>query len=142
MTGFITRRRLIWSFAGVTGGVALAGAGSLAACGRATRVAFAWMPERLAETLSEVFEPERLARHWAEVGRQSAAADEILDRPGLVAALEMDCIESRRALVRKQFAEDFAAGDVIVADRLLVARSEYLIAAFCMATVSSDAGNV
>jgi hypothetical protein len=99
-----------------------------------TQVTTAQMSDRLAATLPEVFEPERLARHWQISMAGSAAADEILDRPGLVAALNVDCIATRRTMVRQQFKDDFATRDVIVADRLLVARSEYLIAALCMTT--------
>jgi coenzyme F420-reducing hydrogenase delta subunit len=133
MTGLITRRRLFWAFAGATGGIVIVGAGSLAACHRMTgEASLHLMPERLAETLPEVFEPERLAQHWRSAPEDWALATEILERPGLVAALRTECVATRRATVRAQFAEDFFTGDVVMADRLLVARSEYLIAALCM----------
>lgn len=133
MTGFITRRRLLWSLAGTAGGVAIAGAGSLAVCHHLTEeVSLDRIPQRLAETLPEVFEPERLARHWRKLSGDRAVATEVLERPGLVAALRTECVVTRRAMVRAQFAEDFSTGEVIVADHLLVSRSEYLIAALCI----------
>lgn len=135
MNGFVTRRRLLWTVAGATGSLVIAGASSGVVCNHARNVTERSVQKRLVGTLPEVFEPERLARHWRDSVGHIAPVDEILGRPGLVAALDAACVGARRTLVRAQFAEDFAAGDVVVADRLLVARSEYLISAVCINAV-------
>lgn len=132
MSALVTRRAILLTLAGGMGAVALAGAGSLAACNRLVTADARDAAERLAPTLAEVFAPERLARHWRHTVDESALVQEILCRPGLAAALDIDCIASRRAAVRAQFATEFAAGDVVLADRLLVARSECLIASICL----------
>ena len=135
MTRLITRRGVLLTLAGGAGGVALIGAGSLVACNRTVTADARAVTERLAATLPEVFAPDRLARHWPGPAGADALTHEILRRPGLVAAMEMDCIASRRAAVRAEFAREFAVGDIVVADRLLVARSECLIAALCLSGV-------
>ena len=132
MTRLITRRGLLLTLAGGLGGITLIGAGSRVACNRMTTADAGEVVRRLAATLPEVFDPDRLARHLGHPGGEASLVSEILSRPGLVAALETDCIARRRAEVRAQFAREFAAGDIVVADRLLVARSECLIAALCL----------
>jgi hypothetical protein len=113
------------------GGIVLAGAlgvgGSLVAC-NSTRLATLPL-ERLDVALLDIREPGRIGRAWrTRVGLPAVEAG-FLARPGLVAALAPDCAETRRARIRAEVRADFAAGDVVVADRWVVARSECLIAA-------------
>lgn len=113
------------------GGIVLAGAlgfgGSLVACNLG-RVA-ALPLERLDVALLDIRAPGRIGRAWrARVGLPAVEA-EFLGRPALVAALGPDCAETRRARIRAEVRADFAAGDVVLADRWVVARSECLIAA-------------
>ena len=134
MKRFISRRGLLWSAAGAAGAVAVVGAGSAAVCGRVSQASLDAMPERLYAMLPEVFEPLRLARHWQASASETDLVDEILSRPALLTAVETECPEKRRNIIRTQFADDFLVGDIVLANRLLVARSEYLVAAFCMAS--------
>jgi hypothetical protein len=132
----IRRRTVLIGLAGTLAAVAAAGAGSLVACNR-VRSAAADVPTaaaRLADALPEVFAPERLARHWAGAGTadRSAVLAELLGRPRLATALGADCPATRRALVRAEIAEDFATGRHLVADRIVAARTECLIAALCL----------
>ncbi len=127
-----TRRGIVLSIAGTLGGIGVAGAGSLLACHRFVAADTGDEAMRLAATLPEVFAPARLARHWKGPSHPGQLLAEIRARPGLTQALELECIASRRRAVRSQFAQDFAAGDTVVVDRLMVARSECLIACFCL----------
>ena len=124
------RRGVLLGLAGLLGGLGLVGAGSVAVCSR--RIAAAEASLRLAEALPEVFAPARLAAHWQGPRDPDRLAAAVMARPHLLAALETDCIASRRAHVRAQIVADFAAGAMVVADRLVVADSECLIAALCL----------
>ncbi|MGY6633657.1 MAG: hypothetical protein ACXIU8_07910 [Alkalilacustris sp.] len=133
MTRRSTRRRVLLGLGAGVAGVALFGVGSLALCNR--RVAAlppADVALRLAEALPEVFAPERLARHWPDRGTAEQLAAEIQARPRLAAAVAAPCPARRRAEVRAQLAEEFARGEIEVVDRLVVARSECVIAALCL----------
>lgn len=128
----LSRRALLWGTVGTLGAVAALGAGSLVACNR--RLAEADPREaavRLAEALPEVFAPRRLAAHWHEGGQPEALLQALQSRPAMRRALAADCPASRRALVRAEIAADFAAGDICIVDRLVVSRTEALVASLC-----------
>ncbi len=127
-----TRRGILLGLAGTLGGIGVAGAGSLFACQRLVTADAGSAAMHLAATLPEVFAPERLARHWQGTTNPVQLLAEIRDRSGLAHALELECIASRCLAVRSQFARDFASEDIVLVDRLMVARSECLIAAFCL----------
>jgi hypothetical protein len=131
-----SRRALLWGSLGTLGGIAALGAGSLWACNRGLLAAGpglapAEAARRLAEALPEVFEPARLAAHWHEGGSPAALTRALEARPRVRDALAADCPAIRRTLLREAIAADFAAGDIVIADRLVVSRTECLVAALC-----------
>ena len=132
MSRIFTRRRVLVSLAAGVGGIALFGVGSVAVCNRRVAVAPAEAARRLAEALPEVFAPRRLAAHWPGSASPDQLTAEVLARPRLVAALEATCPARCRAEVRAQLSEEFARGEIEVVDRLVVARSECVIAALCL----------
>ena len=141
MRRLISRRTLLWGSIGTLGAFAVLGVGSLAACNRrfaeaAPPIRPAEVAARLAEALDYVFAPGRLARHWPEGDSATALVAAVYARPRLRAALATDCTASRRALVRDEISEDFATGDICVTDRLVVSRTECLIASLCVARPS------
>lgn len=130
------RRVLLWGLAAGLGGVAMLGAGSLAVCTRRTAALEApAMAARLAEALDAVFQPARLAAAWS--GQDAAAlAAEVAACPDLCAAARADCPATRRVLLEARFARDFAEGRVELVDRLVVSRTECLVAALCLGPAS------
>lgn len=132
-----SRRALLWGSAGTLAAVAALGAGSLVACNRrladgAPALGPAEGATRLAEALDEVFAPARLAAHF-EAGPPAALLDALNDRPRIREALASDCTATRRALLRAEIRADFAAGDTCTVDRLVVSRTEALVARLCLA---------
>lgn len=101
--------------------------GSLLACNR-TRIA-ALPLERLDVALLDIRAPERIGSAYrAQVGLPAVEAA-FLGKRGLVEAIAHECPETRRGRIRTEIRADFTAGDVVVADRWVMARSECLIAA-------------
>jgi hypothetical protein len=130
-----SRRALLWGSAGTLAAVAALGAGSLVACNR--RLADAGLDPaeaatRLAEALDEVFAPARLAAHWGDDGAPAALLDALRHRPRIREALATDCPATRRALLRAEIRDDFAAGDICLVDRLVVSRTEAMVARLCV----------
>lgn len=124
----LTRRILIAGGGVVVLGTAAAAAGSLVFCARESRLA--GLPlERLDVALADIAAPDRLARALRAAERPEAIEAAFLGRGDLLETLRVDCPESRRAAIRSAFREDFRRGDVVVADRWIVARAEGLIAA-------------
>ena len=123
----LSRRTFFAAGGGLVALGAAAFGGSLVYCGRES---FAALPlERLDVALADIRAPERIGRSYlAAVGRTSVE-EGVLGKAGLLDALRRDCPETRRADIRAQFRADFAAGDVVVADRWVVSRSECLVAA-------------
>ncbi len=82
---------------------------------------------RLFAAIVDIVEPETVGAAYAaghareDVMRQLAGKDRLLAAAGVL------CDESRRAELRESFREDFCAGDVLVADRWVVSRSECII---------------
>ena len=132
MSRFFSRRRVLLGLAATLGGVVALGAGSRVVCDRRVAVSARDLAHRLAAALPDVFAPERLALHWTPPAGVEGLVAEVMARPQLVAALQTECEASRRAQIRAQLAEDFFRGDVVVVDRLVVARSECVIAAMCL----------
>lgn len=138
MSRFLTRRGFLWGSVGTLGVIAGLGAGSMFACNRrmadgGPQIDPDEAARRLAAALDEVFAPERLAAHWPGTDRPDALLTAVQERPRLRAALDAACPATCRALVRAEIAADFGAGDICVTDRLVVSRTECLIACLCLA---------
>jgi hypothetical protein len=129
----ISRRALLWGTTGTLGALAALGVGSAFACNRMLAAARgpAEAATRLSGALTEVFAPDRLAAHWPGTESPAALLDALRARPRIAAALATDCPATRRALLRAEIAQDFAAGDICVTDRLVASRTECLVARLC-----------
>jgi len=110
----------------ILGGAAFGGSAIWCARGRD---AAALPLDRLDVALGDIREPGRIARAWRAAAGGDETAAELLRRPAILEAMVPDCPETRRGLIRAGVRAEFAAGDTVVADRLIVARSEALIAA-------------
>jgi hypothetical protein len=122
----ITRRGIL------LGTVALIGAGaggSILACRPGAEETAALDPGRLRAALADIVAPERIGRAYRAGRGRDELAGELASKPGLLAAASQTCPATLRARLRAQVREDFRRGDVVVADRFVVARSECIVAA-------------
>jgi hypothetical protein len=122
----ITRRGV------VLGTVALVGTGagaSVLACRPGADGQAGLDPARLRVALADIVAPERIGRAYGAGRARAALLAEFAARPGLVTAAAQDCPATLRSLLRDQVRADFRTGDVVVADRFVVARSECIVAA-------------
>lgn len=124
----LTRRTVVLGAGGLAALAAADYGGSLAVCGRVDIAALLPL-DRLDVALAGMRAPERIGRAWRS--REGLAATEaaFLASPDLLRAAATECPETRRVLFRSRFRADFAAGDVVIADRWVVSRSECLVAA-------------
>ena len=123
----LTKRAFLAGAIGFAGFGLLGFGGSVIVCNRKRLSALPL--ERLDIALVDIRAPERIGGAYrAQVGLAAVEAA-FLGNPGLLAAIASDCPETRRGRIRTVIRADFVAGDVIVTDRWVVARSECLIAA-------------
>jgi hypothetical protein len=129
----LSRRALLWGTTGTLGTLAVLGVGSAFACDRLMTAARtpAEAAARLSAALPEVFAPDRLSAHWPGEESPADLLAELGARPRIAAALATDCTATRRAFLRAEIAQDFAAGDICVTDRLVASRTECLVARLC-----------
>lgn len=85
--------------------------------------------DRLRDILAEIRLPARIGRACREGKDTGALLMEFAAVPGLRAAAAHSCPDAARAILRAQARKDFRRGDVVVTDRLVMARSECIIAA-------------
>jgi hypothetical protein len=124
----LTRRVLIAGGGAVVLAGAAAAGGGLALCGAGSRLA--GLPlERLDVALLDIRAPDRICQALREASPPAALEEAFLRRADLLEVLRFDCEATRRGALRMAVREDFRRGDILVADRLIVARSEALIAA-------------
>ena len=122
----ITRRDVVLGTAALIG----TGAGaSVLACRPGTDGQAALDPERLRVALADIIAPERIGRAYGAERTRHDLLAELEACPGLVRAAAQTCPATLRGLLRDQVREDFRNGDVLVADRFVVARSECILAA-------------
>lgn len=120
-----TRRGVLIGTAAI---VATGAAASALACRPRVQDA-ALDPGRLRVVLAHIHAPERVGRAY-RLGRDTGILlAELEARAGLCEVAAASCPEAARAALRVQVAEDFRRGDVVVADRLVMARSECILAA-------------
>lgn len=125
----ILSRRTFFAAGGSLVALGLVGFGGSAIwCGRESLSATLPL-ERLDVALADIAAPTRIGQ--AYLAREGHAAVEamFLAKTDLVTALAIECPETRRGRIREVARADFSAGDVVIADRWIVARSECLVAA-------------
>ncbi|MEJ6396202.1 hypothetical protein V8J82_23310 [Gymnodinialimonas sp. 2305UL16-5] len=121
------RRNILIGAVIVVGGGGMASA--LACRPDAESAALGEQLDRLRAALDDIVAPERIGRAYRAERGLSAVTAEFLDTPYLSMAAAYDCPAALRAHLRDQIRADFVAGDVVVADRFVVARSECILAA-------------
>jgi hypothetical protein len=122
----ITRRGVL------LGTVALIGTGagaSVLACRPGADGQAVLDPERLRVALADIIAPERIGRAYRADRTRADLEAELAARPRLVAASAQGCPATLRDAVRDEVQEEFRRGDVVIADRFIVARSECILAA-------------
>ena len=121
-----TRRGLLVGI----GATFAAGAGtSFLACRARPDVVATLSPEKLRIALIDIIEPERIGAAYRGTRGRAGLVEELATKPGLVTATKQSCLATLRAHVRAQIQEDFRRGDIVIADRFLMARSECILAA-------------
>jgi hypothetical protein len=122
----ITRRGVL---IGTVALIGIAAGASVLACRPATGGQAALDPERLRVALADIIAPERIGQAY-RAGRTHADLEaELAARPRLVVAAAQGCPTTLRDAVRAEVQEEFRRGDVVIADRFVVARSECILAA-------------
>ncbi|ABD57183.1 hypothetical protein [Jannaschia sp. CCS1] len=124
----LTRRILIGSGLAF-GSLGLAGGLSALACRRNNSATATLNPDRLRLARSSLIAPERIANAYRNGQSRAALIGEMAQKPGLCRAAGLDCPTAIQTELRRQVIEDFRNGDVVVADRFVVARSECIVAA-------------
>ncbi len=122
----ITRRG---SLLGIGALIGIGAGASFLACGRGRDAAAAITPEKLRIALADIIAPERVGSAYRKERDHVGLAAELAEKPGLLAATRQSCPATLRAHVRAQVQEDFRRGDIVVADRFVMARSECILAA-------------
>ena len=122
----ITRRGTLLGLLALFGGTSGASILSCRPSGDATATLD---PERLRVALADIIAPERIGRAYRAARDTSTLTAEFASKPGLVAAAAQECPATLRTQLQAQITEDFRRGDVVVADRFVVARSECILAA-------------
>ncbi len=138
MSRMFSRRRVILGLGGTC--VALGAGATLSglSCGWRSETARA-AASRLTVALPDIVHPERLAR-WYLARTERSTIEAALDTPGDLALLSgIDCPAARRAEIAARVRSDFVRGDVVVADRIVAARTECVIAAACLSDVLGPA---
>jgi len=79
--------------------------------------------------------PERISADPQLARPKNELIDALLKDRQILSALEMSCPETRRAFLRDYAKEEFKSGRYCVANRMVVSRSEYLIATYFSSTV-------
>lgn len=126
-----TRRTILLAALGTTGVAAIVGyGGSLLACNaRASGRSAGVDPSGLTPALDDIIAASRVGRAYREERDRATLVDEFGAKPGLVAAAAQTCPTAMRAELRAQVEADFRNGDIVVADRFVMARSECILAA-------------
>lgn len=119
-------RRTLLAGLGVLGLGAVGYGGSLGGCAiRSSRQA---LLESLFVARHDILAPRELGRAWLEREAAPDAASALLGQPGLTGALLAPDPGTRRGRIRTVVAEEFAAGDVVIAGGWVVARTEARLA--------------
>lgn len=122
--GRITRRLMVGGGAALALGAAAAG-GSRVACTRAGRVAAL---RRLDVLLPHLVDARRIGSAYRAEHGIGACLAEAEARPALVEALTLSCDASRLDRLEAAIRADFAAGDIVICDRLVLSRTECIVA--------------
>lgn len=122
---FVTRRGVLIGMVAILGSAATA---SVLACRPGTGTA-ALDLDRLRLALSDIMAPERVGHSYRQDRDTATLLEEFGARPALAAAASLDCPDMLRSRIRAVAQEDFRTGDIVIADRFVMARSECIVAA-------------
>lgn len=125
---FFTLRRTI-----IFGGLAALGAAAFSSrsvCAR--RLADTPPLERLDVALIDIPFAERIAADYRQHRTEDAMIAELYEDRAILTALDTSCPATRRAYLRAHAQEEFRTGKACLAGRMVVSRSERLIAALRM----------
>lgn len=122
---FVTRRGVLIGAIALLGGTATA---SVLVCWPNTEMASLKL-ERLRAALVDMVAPERIGQAYRQTRDTATLLEEFAARPDLVAAASSSCPDTLRGLVRTLVQQDFKTGDIVIADRFVMARSECIVAA-------------
>lgn len=118
--------RRVFLGAGITAGV-VAG-GSIATCNWADNPQTALMLERLEVLKTHIVKADRIgfaARNNVGLAALKHSAEANLE---LVTATQISCPTERLSHLRRLIQNDFSSGDVLICDRLIISRLEYITA--------------
>jgi len=128
MTKWLTRRGVVATGVASVATVGVAGGASLLACGTEEDPNTLAALDRLDEALPDIKFADRLAMAVkAEVPEQDMLTA-VRTHPALQKAMHTSCPATRRAQIRTICQDDFKTGDWLVVDRLVVSKTECLIA--------------
>lgn len=128
MSSHRTRRAFLVSLAGLCG-LGVAGAlGSLRYCARRSTATAARL-DRLDVALARIHAPRTIGRAYRAGMDEPSLLAQLAGKPGLAAAMEIDCPATRAVAIAEQIRSDFRDGDVRIEGRWVVSRSECIIAA-------------
>lgn len=118
------------------GGVAAVGVVTLSAYGVCSRRdARTADLERLRVAMPDIPFPERISADPQLARPKDEMIDALLEDRQILSALEISCPATRRAFLRQYAKEEFKSGRYCVAGRMVVSRSEHLIATYFSSTV-------
>ena len=119
----LTRRVLIGT--GVS--VAVLGTASVLAC-RQTSSREAVSYDRLDFLLATLVDPLRIGRAVRELVSIDTLFELARQNGDLQRAVAYDCVETRRGIVMARVRNDFLANDIVVCDRMVLSRTECIVA--------------
>ena len=121
------RRALLGGMLGVVGAGAVGYGGSLAACSVMQRDIAMLKPLLIA--LDGLLAPERIGQAWLKEEPHAITVSALLADSAVIHATLIPDPEARRVQVAGLIQEEFARGDIVVADRWVVSRMEARLAA-------------
>lgn len=122
----LNRRNVLTGAAAVIAGGSVASA--LACRPDAESAALELQLNRLRVALADIVAPDRIGRAYRQDRTASELREEFFATPSLRIAARHDCPAALRAYLHEQVRAEFQTGDVVVADRFVVARSECILA--------------
>lgn len=128
MGNWVTRRRVVATGAASIATIGVAGGASVLVCGTEEPAETLASLDRLDEALADIKFAKRLSTAVkAEVPEHTILAA-VQTHPTLQSAMHTTCPVTRRAQIRAICQDDFKTGDYLVIDRLVVSKTECLIA--------------
>lgn len=128
MGKWVTRRRIVTTGVASLATVSVAGGASLLACGTQEPPETLAALDRLDEALWDIKFAKRISNAVNADVSQTDILAAVNAHPTLQSAMHTTCPTTRRAQIRDICRQDFKTGDTLVVDRLVVSKTECLIA--------------